>query len=442
MAKSLKKHALSRGWAVQAVDVDSLQVWHGRVLELALEVDRGQIYTFYSGAPEGDKEWHALRDTLPAAQGGVMPDGNPDALDQHWLRPVRDGPVLPDFTLSGPLELWLDPPAESLGLWLPHPAEVGRVRRIVLRQGAAVSVRGAQSVRLRRAVDLPSVSLSDFAAIAMEDRDKANAAGIVHLATGLRERAVLRWNDTEEGHGTTPALVALTLAMGEGGGTLLAAPDDTGRLQRLRVRRMGEGVVELSLRAELRPMDGKALALNPSSPYMWPLRSALPETLQSYELLLREVLASQIFGAGGEGGAAGSGPRPVEDVPLRLRKSTAEALMLVRMELEVDRPVNKQLARQPSGSDSGEGDAAGADASPTPQQLLQRQVLGGGHRGRRETWQAVVRMDGNVREGLRFTPVQFAPLRGESETTTFSDGALQGMMQGNISLPAEWAMVA
>ena len=50
-----------------------------------------------------------------------------------------------------------------LQLFLPHASDAGTVHRILLRNGAAVMVRGARAVRLRRGLDLPPISLSEFA---------------------------------------------------------------------------------------------------------------------------------------------------------------------------------------------------------------------------------------------------------------------------------------
>lgn len=50
-----------------------------------------------------------------------------------------------------------------LQLFLPHASDAGTVKRILLREGATVMVRGARSVRLRRGLDLPAIGLSEFA---------------------------------------------------------------------------------------------------------------------------------------------------------------------------------------------------------------------------------------------------------------------------------------
>lgn len=62
--------------------------------------------------------------------------------------------MLPNFTLTGPLELVLTE-AQPISLYVPHQADAGLVRRILLQPGAALSVHNARTVALRRPVDLP-----------------------------------------------------------------------------------------------------------------------------------------------------------------------------------------------------------------------------------------------------------------------------------------------
>ena len=71
-----------------------------------------------------------------------------------WSRSLEESAVLPDFTLSGPLELVLTE-AQPISLHVPHQADAGLVRRILLRPGAALTIHKAQSVALRRPLDLP-----------------------------------------------------------------------------------------------------------------------------------------------------------------------------------------------------------------------------------------------------------------------------------------------
>jgi hypothetical protein len=354
-------------------------------------------------------------------QGGILPDGDWAGLERDWMRPARDGACLPDFTLEGPLDLFFSPTAQPQ-LWLPHPAEAGRLRRVLLRRGAALTVRGARSAALRRAVGLPPVSLAVFVRLATEDRDKAQAAGLFHLAAGLRERAEAAWNGTA-GNATTPALVGIQLALAEGVGALMAAPGEDGGLRRLRARQLAEGVLELAPRGDsLPPAGAKALALT-AAPYAWPLRSAAPQTLRSYEHLLREVLASQVFAAGAAG-EQGGGPRPAPDVPLQLRKSAAQAVLLLRMEVEVE--------RSPAALGTDAAGAAAAASTPSVPEIIVRQAAGGGARGGRETWAVVAKVTGSAGSGLRLEPVRVEAVRVERESATFAADALLLGLLGNV----------
>lgn len=62
-----------------------------------------------------------------------------------------------------PPNLTPNPTAHLLQLFLPHASDAGTAHRVLLRSGAAVMVRGARAVRLRRGLDLPAISLSEFA---------------------------------------------------------------------------------------------------------------------------------------------------------------------------------------------------------------------------------------------------------------------------------------
>jgi hypothetical protein len=64
-----------------------------------------------------------------------------------WERALDEDAVLPDFTLAGPLELWM-PGRQDVTLHLPHPVLERRVSRLVLTAGAAVTVHGAQRLAL------------------------------------------------------------------------------------------------------------------------------------------------------------------------------------------------------------------------------------------------------------------------------------------------------
>jgi len=73
---------------------------------------------------------------------------------QLWSRSLEESAVLPNFTLTGPLELVLTE-AQPINLYVPHQADSGLVRRILLQPGASLSVHNIKTVALRRPIDLP-----------------------------------------------------------------------------------------------------------------------------------------------------------------------------------------------------------------------------------------------------------------------------------------------
>jgi hypothetical protein len=466
-------------YTLQEADLGSLKVWQGQILDLSLDV-ANTPHHIYSGGPQNEDQWLSLRRILPTSQsqGGMRLQTDWQAIESNLVRPLRDGASLPDFSLEGPLDLYFTPPAD-LQLWLPHSVEAGIQKRIMLRAGAALTVRGARSVQLRRALDLPNISLSDFVQFALEDKDKHQAAGLMHLATGLREKATLQMNKTE---GKTPALIGLEIefADGSGGGgggggggkgkkqangqgTLFAAPDEHGALQRLRVKRIvGDGALEISVRkagnSESAVSSGngrmtveasKALVqlARPGSPYVWPFRSASPETVTSYEHLLRELLSRQIFSASAkmkkESTAKADGAAVAPELALKLHRSSSTAAFLLKMDLAVIRkPIEESTAKINQKESKKARKEKENDAPSTPGQLLQltqSKYHQGDHsdaRPQREVYSAVVKIEGSAREGLRFSPVGPLKLVEQTleKTVTFSREAALSQVAGELGM--------
>jgi hypothetical protein len=343
--------------------------------------------------------------------------------------PLRFGAVLPDVTLQGPLDLLLSQPI-PLDLFLPYPSFVDGVKRVVLREGASVTVRGARSMDLQRPLDLPSVGLGAFAEIVMADTGQLSAAGIMHLATGLREAAV-RAANASSAPATTPSLVAIKVEMATEGAALLAAAGELGRrLQRLKVRRLAEGAIELSAKGELLADDSRAAVVSAGGeggPYVWPLRSVSPWQLNQYESLLREVLSSRLFSQQPRSEVEVA-VRPVGQLPLRLMRTAAEAVTLVRMQMVLDRDL-------PEHSRGGEGEEAGKEL-PVAGSLTDVLVLGSQGVPRRsgsELWEVVVEVSGDARRGLHVKPLHLQQVSRGADTVAFAPDFIGRLMDGNYT---------
>ncbi|KAG6409032.1 hypothetical protein SASPL_132061 [Salvia splendens] len=92
-------------------------------------------------------------------------------------------PVLAPFQLAGPMELWIQD-AENMRISLPHDVDAGVLKKVILADGAVVTVKGARSVSLRHPVELP---------LPLNITDNGFASGLISLAERLQD--VARSND-------------------------------------------------------------------------------------------------------------------------------------------------------------------------------------------------------------------------------------------------------
>ncbi|KAL4457665.1 hypothetical protein ABPG75_012530 [Micractinium tetrahymenae] len=464
VVEALRRQDAAHTVQLKDIDLEELRIWHGQSVSLGLEAD-GQRYSFMV---QSEPEWQRLASVLGTAEGGLLPRHDWESLDRDWLSPVRRGSQLQDFALEGPVDVFLAQPT-ALQLFLPHASDAGTVKRILLREGAAVLVRGARSVRLRRGVDLPAIGLSEFAGIVTADAAQQQPLGVLHLLAGVQAAAQAHWNASHPDQSL--GLVALDIDFSPSGAALLAAPTAGGGVRRLRARRVSEGAIELL------PRDGppagsqaaaaaNAVALRQEAEAAdgpWPLKSVHPAQLQSYEKLLRQVITSRLFRTGpggGGGGGALQGLRVAQDVALRLVETEAEATTLVQMRLELDRrPKLKPAAQGGSGKQAGsssgggeggagsavavaEGDAESGGAGEAaagggrltaaaylallddPPDTLQVLTGAATRQGPHETWTATVQIKGDAQRGtLKFVPLHLQRVDAASDSVQFAPAA-------------------
>ncbi|PSC72889.1 TUNICAMYCIN INDUCED 1 isoform A [Micractinium conductrix] len=456
VVEALRKQDPSLSVELKGADLEELRIWHGQTVSLGLEAD-GQRYKFMV---QSEPEWRRLASVLGAAEGGLLPRGDWDSLDRDWLSPVSHGSLLPEFALEGPVDIYLAQPT-ALQLYLPHASDAGAVRRVLLREGAAVLVRGARSVRLRRNLDLPAISLSEFAGIVAADAAEQQPLGMMHLLTGVRSAAQAHWNASHPEQSL--GLVALELDLSPRGAALAAAPGPAGAPSRLRVRRVGAGAIELLARdgaaAATAAAAGEAgegavalpsdLAGGADGGGAWPLQSVHPSHLQ--------VVASRLF----QGGGGSGGMRLAADVQLRLVETEAEATTLLQVQLELERrprllqgkqqagaagSEGKQQWQASSGGAAGGGGAGGGEAAPVaagggkrsaaavlaaldePPGVLEV-MRGAGKLGPHETWAATVQVRGDAARGtLRFEPLHLQRVDASADTVQFAPHAFQALL--------------
>ncbi|XP_004485647.1 protein TUNICAMYCIN INDUCED 1 [Cicer arietinum] len=197
-------------------------------------------------------------------------------------------PVLAPFQLAGPMELWIQD-AKDMRISLPHDVDAGVLKKVVLADGAVVTVKGARSVSLRHPLDLP---------LPLNQTQSGFAAGLLTLAEHLRHASL----------GQSAPLLSLRIV----GPTSLEAPPSasTSSNSRLKLKRLAPGLVELSSQSKPKLIDAlSTIDLQEEAPTLltptkfsalWPLASlnGSNANLLGFEKLLSSVLGPKANGKG------------------------------------------------------------------------------------------------------------------------------------------------
>nr|BAJ96278.1 predicted protein [Hordeum vulgare subsp. vulgare] len=183
-------------------------------------------------------------------------------------------PTLPPFQLAGPMELWIQD-GDDVRLALPHDVEAGTLKKVVLADGAVVTVKGARAVSLRLPLELPlPLNRTTY---------KGRLSSLLSIARALRGAA----------RSNQKPLMSLRIE----GPTSLSSTPSMSPNDKLKLKRLAPGQVELSSRAIPAVTDDEDES---PSPGLWPFLSlnASDGSLQGLEELLAKVLGKK---AGEEG---------------------------------------------------------------------------------------------------------------------------------------------
>ncbi|KAK2997027.1 hypothetical protein RJ639_026120 [Escallonia herrerae] len=191
-------------------------------------------------------------------------------------------PVLAPFQLAGPMELWIQD-AKDMRLSLPHDVDAGVLKKVILADGAVVTVKGARSISLRHPVELP---------LPLNLTQNGFASGLLTLAERLRH--------------TSRAQEAPLLSLRIVGPTSLASPTSSSpsSSNRLKLKRLAPGLVELSSPSKMKAIEAISnfdlqeapTLLTPDRfTTLWPVTSVngSNSNLLGFETLLSSVLGSK-----------------------------------------------------------------------------------------------------------------------------------------------------
>ncbi|XP_054777459.1 protein TUNICAMYCIN INDUCED 1 [Prosopis cineraria] len=190
-------------------------------------------------------------------------------------------PVLAPFQLAGPMELWIQD-AKDMRISLPHDVDAGVLKKVIIADGAVVTVKGARSVSLRKPLDIP---------LPLNQTHNGFAAGLMALAEQLRHAS--------RTHVQGDPLLSLRIV----GPTSLSSPSSSpSSHNRLKLKRLAPGLVELSSPVNTKAIetlspidilnDAPTLLAPTQFTTMWPVASinGSNPNLLGFEALLSSVL--------------------------------------------------------------------------------------------------------------------------------------------------------
>lgn len=209
-------------------------------------------------------------------------------------------PTLPPFQLAGPMELWIQD-GDDVRLALPHDVEAGTLKKVVLSDGAVVTVKGAKAVSLRLPLELPlPLNRTTY---------KGRLSSLISIAQTLRGAA----------RSNQKPLLSLRIE----GPTSLSSTPSMSPNDRLKLKRLAPGQVELSSRAIPAVTDDDGDGSHAAG--LWPLLSlnGSDGSLQGFEELLASVL----------------GKKAGEKGTFKLLKARASAQTYVKMGFAVEKRI-------------------------------------------------------------------------------------------------------
>ncbi|GAX80708.1 hypothetical protein CEUSTIGMA_g8143.t1 [Chlamydomonas eustigma] len=403
----------------ETVPLNSLQVFVGRQHQLAVELD-GTSYEVTLGSED-------LQDvpSLPSSknQGGgsigstktpISSTGH-DLVPQDWWSHKGHRLALPEVTLTGPLELIL-PEAQSLSLFLPHSADVGMVRRVVLTTGTTVKVSHIRAITLRRPVDLPRLpgqylaEVYAHAKLGEPEQGFHYAPGILFMSQQLRGLA-----SNSSDMGALPLLSFDVEPVSHGALSLSSEGELVGEESRLKVKKLKSATIELSPRLG-RQLAAANQAFNLGSlthVWAWPLPHIDMSSWLPYESVLRGILSSHPFNVANvvQGG-----------IPLKLTKSSIKGISMMVFDMHV--------RSQVENTDMPEEFPLPRHETPLEIWEVMVQIL-------EEDSSAAVSMEAKSAQASRFKYLPLSVRRKAvfGNTMTLSSSSMEMMFMGNSSVP-------
>eukprot|EP00271_Cylindrocystis_brebissonii_P015937 TRINITY_DN39019_c0_g1_i1.p1 TRINITY_DN39019_c0_g1~~TRINITY_DN39019_c0_g1_i1.p1 ORF type:complete len:488 (+),score=63.59 TRINITY_DN39019_c0_g1_i1:290-1753(+) len=354
------------------VHLDDAKFGKTLLYSLALEVEGGRQVDF--SLVEEITTWDYL---LPPAHSGMLPPAAASNLmaaeslgedeveegedDVAGSRPFEaPSAVLPPFRLEGPLELWVEQ-AGQLRFTMPDEVEMGKVKKVVLADGAVITVDAAKAFTLARPLrnlPLPLTSRKSSSASSsfVSPMDTTPGGGVLmEVVDELRSFA-----QGEDGGGLPGVafLVVEPSALRPAPAALHAAASGSRHSPSVQVRHLGAGAVEVHPYPHSKSASSKKktdkkksrnseradaleLVLGDTDSLLWQFSHSNHSA--SARLVLKGVEQSLKAALKEGDGITSSQKRRKQKRRFSLLRASATPLNLIRVEFEVDSSVPTHL---------------------------------------------------------------------------------------------------
>ncbi|XP_010268642.1 PREDICTED: uncharacterized protein LOC104605534 [Nelumbo nucifera] len=296
------------GFKISGFDIKDALVGHSVAYEFDIEIDKKVLpFKFL----EDVNRWEYVDLPIFRTEDPSVSGWQTSLVDTRGSQD-HVSPVLSPFQLAGPMELWIQD-AKDMRLSLPHDVDAGVLKKVVLAEGAVVTVKGARSVSLRHPLDLP---------LPLNRTHGSFASSLLSLAHRLR--------DASRTQAEGAPLVSLRIV---GPSSLTSSSSSSESDGKLKLKRLAPGLVELSS-----PSRGKTTGaveagevttlLTPERfTTMWPVASVngSNRNLMGFEALLYSVL----------------GEKANQEGSFRLLKADASAQTFLKIGFRVEKPLKE-----------------------------------------------------------------------------------------------------
>lgn len=284
------KEAIVKGLGLQTddfkisgFDLKDALVGHSVSYEFDIEIDNKVLPLKLL---EDVNRWEYVDLPIFQAEELLMPQNKNGLVEK---KRKDDGlPVLAPFQLAGPMELWIQD-AKDMRISLPHDVDAGVLKKVILADGAVVTVKGARSVSLRHPVELP---------LPLNRTQNKFASGLLKLADYLHQASM-----ANDGPLLSLRIVGPTSLSSPSSSSSTTSPSSSNRLK---LKRLAPGLVELSSPSKPKHTTEPTSSFELSSTKtailtpkhfttMWPLTSinGSNSNLVGFEMLLASVLGEK-----------------------------------------------------------------------------------------------------------------------------------------------------